>query len=708
LPAPPDRRRPSPSARSTARVPPDARRRRPGVDAARVAATLATRDRRRIGVFLVIVCVVLAAITVRLGNLQLMQRDHWRQEALSQSRATTVLPADRGTIFDRNLRDLALSVPRDSVYADPMLVQDPPYYADTLAPYLGISTDRLEGMLSRRHITVHGKQEWSRYVSLAPAVDAGIARRIDAMRFPGVYTRPEPQREYPDGTLAAAVLGRSVPGVDGPVGASGLEAQYDHALTGTPGLIVAERDAEGVEIPYSQRRYEPAHAGDDIVLSIDEGTQYNTERVLLDQVVAQGARGGMAIIVDVRTGDVLAMASAYGPRNGRPAHVATARDANLPLTFTYNPGSVMKIVTISTALQTGCITPSSTFAVPYSLRVGRFTVKDDEWHATELMTPRDILVHSSNVGTVTIAERCLTPDTLDAALRRFGFGAKSGLGFPREERGLLVSPAQYYDSGVASNAIGYSLLATPMQVLDAYTAIARGGVPIEPRLVDAFVDANGTRHPTPARTQPAVVSAATAATMQDMFGAVVRLGTGVCAAVPDYEIAGKTGTSQKQEGGAYTSASHVATFVGFAGGDAPQLAAIVVLDNPRDVYAARAAAPVFSEIMRYALVQMRVPPVSAPGSPTQWSQAAGIAAQTQQTCTVPHGTVLNDLLAQRAAAARAAAEAATSTTTSTVPAATAPKRHAGANTTSTSTGRPPNQGIANPTGTVPAAGAANH
>ncbi len=660
-------------------------RRLPRLDAGR----LAVRDRRRVGVFLVLVCVLFGVIAMRLVDLQVVQADQWRHEAFVQSAATVALPADRGTILDRNGRDLATSVSRDAVFADPMLVQDAPYYAHSLAPLLGVSESDLRAELTRHRITVSGKSIWSRYASLAPAVSSDVSAEIDAMRFPGVYTRPEPQREYPDGNLASAVLGRTVPGNNGPVGASGIEAQYQESLAGTPGLLETERDQQGVPIPMSQRRYQPARPGRNVQLTIDEGVQYQAERVLLDEVAAQSARGGMATIIDIHTGDVIAMATVVGAHGSKPAHVATANDANEPVSFTYSPGSVMKIVPVSTAIESGACSASTTFTVPDAITNGRFVIHDDEVHNPQVMNPDDILVASSNVGTTLLTQRCVKdPVVLDSALRRFGFGAKTGVNLPHEEHGLLVPPDRYYDSGLAANAIGYSLTATPLQVLDAYTTIARGGVPVVPRIVSATIDASGHRYPVPVRTGTRVVSAATAATMRGFFSDVVTRGTGVCGAIPDYAVGGKTGTAQKLSGGSFTSAAHVATFVGFGGTSQPELAAIVSIDEPRDVYGARTAAPVFSEIMRYALAEMRVAPLAPSASPTtQWAQAAQNVPKGT-SCSVPHGAALAQLEAAQLRATTQTTTPGTATTT-TVPTSSTTVASSKTHTTAASHGTGP-------------------
>jgi cell division protein FtsI/penicillin-binding protein 2 len=638
-----------------------------GATKASRAVDRARCDRRRIATVLVAVVAVMAVIAVRIGQLQFVQGARWRLVAQAQSRSSVALPGERGTIFSREGMPLAITVPRDEIFADPMFVQSPNDYARSLAPLLGVSETVLLPKL-KQHRNSHGVMV--RFEPLAVAVPTATADRISAMAFPGLYIRPEPQREYPAGDLGGPVIGLTVPGQ---VGASGLEYEYQQWLAGHSGLLDIEHDQHGVEIPGSQHRYVAPTRGRDLVITLDEGIQYSTEHSLLDQVIAQHAHGGMAVVIDTVTGDVLAMASVVGASQHQLAHIATAGEANSPVTFTYNPGSVMKIVPVSKALDSGCITTSQRFHVADRIKNGRFVVRDDENHAPADWTARDILTESSNVGTTMIANQCFDSSKMANAVNDFGFGRPTALHFPREAAGLVLRPEQYYDTGVGSTAIGYSPSVTPMQLLDAYTTIARGGVPIAPRLVSATIGDSGVRSPVPVNEGNRVVSAATAAAMRDIFSNVVRAGTGACAAVPGYEVAGKTGTVQKHSGSQFVASRHMASFVGFAPAQSPRLAAVVVLDEPANVYGARAAAPVFSEIMSFSLQRMHItPPPASPGVAPQFSDAAATAVAKGNDCAIPHGAALVQMLAKQAAAAQARATAAAAAAAATTQAAKNP------------------------------------
>jgi cell division protein FtsI (penicillin-binding protein 3) len=603
------------------------------------------RPLRRIGICTVAIVIVFGALSLRVTQLQVLSGDHYREMALAQRLRTIPLTAERGSIFDRNGADLALSVERSSVYADPSLVPDPAMYASKLAPIVGVSQATLYHRLSERT---------KRFVYIAHTVPDDVAAAVRKLGLPGVSFVPEAQREYPAGSVAAAVIGRV--GGEG-FGLDGLEAQYDKELQGTPGEIVVERDQQGRDIPNTQRKRIEAKPGTDLVLSIDQALQYQVESSLLDQVTATAANGGMAVIVDVHTGDVLAMATVEGAANGKPVRAAVAGEKNRPLTDLFEPGSTNKLVTIGTAIENGIVGPYTEFDVPASIDVGAEKSYTDAHrdHQMDHWSTTDILRESSNVGTIMIAQH-LGKDRLAAALRNFGLGDRPDIDFPGEPQPQLLDPAKYYTTGLAASAIGYGVAVTAMQMVDVYGTFANGGVTVPPRLLDATIDEHGERHEVPHAVGKRVVSEKTANTMKTMLSEVVRDGTGACAAINGYTVAGKTGTSRKTApGGGYTAGT-MASFVGFTPVDNPRFAAMVVLDEPANEFGAVAAAPVFSEIIQSALTQYRVAPTDT-GANRQFDQARAHAVAARSNCSVPHGEALQQLLASRAAAARAAAAA---------------------------------------------------
>jgi cell division protein FtsI (penicillin-binding protein 3) len=619
---------------------------------------LLERARIRLTALLVAIALAFGVVAIRLVDLQVFSRAALARDAVAQRLIDVAIPATRGAIYDRSGVDLALDVPREFVYADPALVlQD--YrsdYARSLAPILGVDARTIYDRLAAG-TTPGGDPLRFRYLSLEPLTDAQL-EQVRTLDLPGVATRIEPHRAYPAGDLAAPVLGTVHREGDGLQGDLGIEALYDEDLTGEAGRASYERDTAGREIPHSRRDRRAAMRGTDLVLTIDRALQYHVEQTLADQVSAQAAKFGIAIVVDVQTGDILAMANVRGSDDvGSRAAPADANDRNRAITDVFEPGSTNKIITIATALESGCVERDTWFQVDGWIENGDKVIRDDQAHGLETWTTAEILARSSNVGTAMIAAQCLTPTTMDAAMRAFGYGTSSGLRFPSEAAGLLRPPDEYYASGLRSAAIGYGVATSAIQVLDVYTTIANGGRTRPPRLVRSTMDGERGQRELEVAPGRRVVSADTARQITEMLLAVVATGTAPCAAVTGYEIAGKSGTANKVgPDGRYISGANVASFVGFAPATAPRLATIVVLDEPGDDYGGRTAAPVFSEIMRFALRQQGVAPAEVSTTPPQWEVAAATAADREQSCAVPHDDDLDRLLAARADAQRRAQE----------------------------------------------------
>ncbi len=548
--------------------------------------------RRRLIALLVVVATVFSVLTLRVADLQTRGRDRLVAMGEGQRRQTVPLAAERGAIFDRNGYDLALSLERPTIYADPRVVESPAEYAAKLAPLVGVDEFTLRARLA---------QPGSAFAYVARKVEPEVADAVRALRLPGVGFLREPKRYYPAGELAAPVLG--FVGLDNN-GLSGLEQALEGTLAGRPGRVAVERDPTGTELPGTARTVDDARRGVDLVLTLDRSIQWETERALVEQVGATDAKGGMAIVIDVRTGDILAMATVDGETATEPARPAPSTQRNRPATDVFEPGSTNKVVTIAAALEAGLVTPASEMAVPSAITVDGTEYADVEPHGPVLSTT-DILRVSSNVGTILTARK-VGGARLDAALRNFGFGSPTGLAFPGEAAGILLPYSQYNDTSLASIPIGNGLAVTALQMLGVYATLANDGVSRQPRLVAATIDADGRRADLPTGTVRRVVSSATAAQMRQMLATVVEAGTGMRAAVPGYTVAGKTGTARKPpyERPPY---KYVVSFAGFAPVASPRLAAIVVLDEAGLHSGGSAAAPVFSRIMQHALAVERVP-----------------------------------------------------------------------------------------------------
>lgn len=552
--------------------------------------------RRRLVGLLVALVIVFLVVSARLVDLQAIGRDRYAQLGLDQRVRTLNLAAERGSVFDRNGHDLAASVPQQTVWANPRVVKDPAGYAAQLAPLVGADEASLRDRLADRN---------KGFVYVARKMDAATALKVKALALPGVDFAPESKRFYPDGSLAGPVLG--FVGTDNN-GLAGLESQYETRLSGKRGVLQVERDPQGRQLPGGERQMRQPQRGGDLVLTLDQGLQYEAEQVLTEGVAGANAKGGMAIVLDVATGDVLAMANVEGEGPGHPARPAAADQRNRPVVDVYEPGSTNKVITVAGALQDGVIDADSSFPTPGQLTIGGTSYKDEASHPAS-MRVRDIVRLSSNVGTIQIAQK-LGEERFDAYLRAFGFGRPTGLGFPGEANGLVLPLSEYTDTSMASMPIGNGLAVTAMQMLDVYTTIANGGSTRPPRLVAATLDKDGARRDEPMPETRQVVSPNTAATMRSMLKDVVASGTGTKAQIAGYDVAGKTGTARKPP---YDKPpyKYVASFAGFAPSDSPRLSAIVVLDEPQnDYFGGQVAAPVFSRIMEYALRMERVLPTS--------------------------------------------------------------------------------------------------
>jgi cell division protein FtsI (penicillin-binding protein 3) len=555
-----------------------------------------------------VLLVAFGSASARLVQVQLTGAERYESLGVSQRVRHIELPADRGSIFDRNGADLAISIPQRTIWADPRLIEDPAGVATALVgvlgPVTGLGVAELESRLSGP----------GAFAFLARRVSDDVADRVEAMGLPGIFFLDEPKRFTPAGDLARSVLGKV--GVDNE-GLSGLELQYDDRLTGTPGELVFERAPGGRSIPTGERELSPARRGYDLVLSIDRVLQHEAERALAEQVAAKDARGGTAIVSRPATGEILALANvAVDPDSGevRPS------GNNLALTTVFEPGSVNKVITVAAALEEGLVEPETVLEVPESVTLGGHTFRDLDPRPTESWSVTRILSASSNVGTIRIAQM-LGRDRIDAYLRSFGFGATTGLGFPNESAGILLPPSRWSGSSIGTIPIGQGIAVTAMQVLAAYNVLANDGLHVPPRLVLGTVDAEGRHHPREAPEARRVVSAATAAEMREMLVDVVTEGTGRRGEVQGYTVAGKTGTARKpQPGGGYKDEHgrfrYVATFGGFVPAERPELSIMVVVDEPtREIFGGSVAAPVFADLAQHALRHLRIPPVLVQRTP---------------------------------------------------------------------------------------------
>jgi cell division protein FtsI (penicillin-binding protein 3) len=558
-----------------------------------------SRSPARLILVFAVLMITFGAMAARLVVLQVVESPAYARLASRQRQTAIEFPARRGAIFDRHGRSLAVSVDLQTIYTDPALVVSPLQTARKLAPVLGRGVFRLKNVLE-------GDPPSSRFEYVARQVSPGVAEAVEALDLPGIYMKPEPKRFYPNGNVAAQVLG--FVGRDG-VGLAGLEAQYERVLRGRAGRMMLEQDPAGRALPQAGVVYERPVPGSSLYLTIDKDIQFQTERELSSAVRRYGAKGGTAVVMRPRTGAVLAMASTPGFDPNHFSDEPEEAYRNRAVTDVYEPGSSYKVVTFAAALEEGVVSPHTKFVVPDSFPYADRVFHDSHFHPTERMSVAEIIEQSSNVGTIKIGLR-LGGGKLDEYVRKFGFGARTGLDFPGESPGIVVDRKQWSGTTIATVPIGQGVAVTTVQMAGAFATLANDGVWVEPRVVAATVDDDGaiTRAPEPERRR--VVSAKTAQKMAWMLRNVVARGTGVQAQVPGYRIAGKTGTAQKPLPSGGYGDSYVASFAGYVPVENPALVAIVVLDDPDPIWGGATAAPTFRAIAGYALRRLGVPPTS--------------------------------------------------------------------------------------------------
>lgn len=549
---------------------------------------------RRLAALFVAFTLFFVAIAARLFVLQLRDAPDYVALGRDQRVRRIVLSATRGSIYDRDGNELAMSLPAKGVYANPELVLDASTTAMSLAPILNASPGELWRAL----------QHDGSFVYLARRVEPEVAQKIEGLRLPGIGLLEESRRWYPAGDLASHVVG--FVGLDG-IGLAGLELQYEKVLAGRTGELVVEQDPAGHLIPQSESRHVRPVPGGDLVLTIDRDLQYRAQRALARAVKKNEARGGTVIVMDPATGEILAMTTYPGFDANLASDAPDESLRNRAITDVYEPGSVNKVITASVALEKGIVSTREIFRVPDHRRVGPKVFHDAHPHPPMRMTLADIVSESSNVGAIQVAQR-VGKRRLDRYLKRFGFGRRTGVGFPGEGEGILPPTDEWWETGIGTIPIGQGIAVTPLQIASVYATIANGGLRVRPRLVRGVIDARGEFQPGPPPERRRVVSASTAQSITSMLSYAVEAGTGAEAQIPGYWVAGKTGTARKPlEKARGYSDQYVASFVGFAPAAAPRLVIAAILDEPDTVYGGIAAAPLFQEVARFALTQQHIP-----------------------------------------------------------------------------------------------------
>lgn len=505
--------------------------------------------------------------------------------------------AKRGTIFDRNGQELVTSVSVDSAYAFPPQIEDKRGTADKIALALGMDKEDVYKKLTQN----------VGFVWLKRRIDYQSSQNLKSLNISGVELVEENQRFYRQENLAAHILGFAG---DDNQGLTGLESVYDNELKGTPGRIVIEKDAVGNNIPQALHQFIPPVPGHNLVLTIDQTVQFFVERELDKIVEAYNPKLAVIIVMNPKTGEIMAMGNrpTFTPGDWRE-YPQNVWDHNPSIWYNYEPGSTFKIITAAAALEEGAVRPSDTFYDPGYIKVADRTIHCwyDGGHGSQ--TFEEVVQNSCNPGFITVGLN-LGKEKFYKYINAFGLGDKTSISLPGEELGIQIPEKEATDLNIATMSIGQSIAVTPIQLITAASAVANGGQLLKPSLVKAITDSAGKTikeyNPEPVRQ---VISKNTAQTLMGLLTNVVVKGSGRSAFVDGYGAAGKTGTAQVVEAGGYADGKYVASFMGFAPADDPQLACLVMVAEPKGAmyFGSQVAAPVFKAIASDTLRYMKVP-----------------------------------------------------------------------------------------------------
>ena len=544
---------------------------------------------RRIGLLFAAFLLCFLVIVGRALWLQGVQGSSLASQALSQQTETLTVPGLRGSLLDRRGNELAASENAATIYATPYQVKNPPQTAEKLAKILDLKPADVLADLT----------EESGFSYIAHKVSLEQAARIERLGLEGIGELPDSRRTYPQGEMAGQVIG-SIGSEN--QGLNGLELGEEEVLSGTDGERRIVTDALGD--PIRLETIQSPEDGEDIQLTLDPVIQEKTEAALAEIGETYVPKGATAIVVDPRTSQVLAMAN-WPPVDPNDLSEASNEDMmNRATGFTYEPGSTFKAFTVAAALQEGDVTPTSTFTLPPTIQVADRTIEESHERGTVTLSTGEILAQSSNVGAVTIGLE-VGADRFSKWIDKFGFGRPSGVQFPVDEIGLVPKLSEYSGSTMGNLPIGQGLSVTPMQMIAGYTAIANGGVLRPPQLIKRIGEEE-VREPRGKR----VISPEVASEVREMLeGVLAPGGTASEVSVPGYTLAGKTGTAQVAENGTYSETKYIASFIGFAPAQNPQLLAAVIVDEPQgEIYGGSVAAPAFGKIAAYALPYLGVAP----------------------------------------------------------------------------------------------------
>lgn len=564
----------------------------------------------RINMLVIANFLLFSLLALQLFRVQVVQASSYQRKAANEMQSTRVIPAPRGEITDVNGVAFARSVSAITIVVDQTQITDPARVANFVAPILGLSAaDVQENITGTRKYSIvlkNGRPAlWDKLTEAIYEYNKNLDNAHFDKRIIGFFPERSYIREYPSGKLISSLVG--FVRADG-IGATGLESSLNSTITGTAGKYSYAR-GYGAEIPGSQREIIAAKAGTNIRLTINRDVQWVAAKAIADAVKSSAATSGTVIVMDPKTGAIVAHATAptFDPNNTK--NVALSLMRNPSVQDVYEPGSTGKVMTMAAALEEKKITPTTVFTVPYMIKRGGSTFHDHERHATQHLTTSGILAVSSNTGTIQVGEM-MSHETLHDYLTKFGIGSKTGSGLPGESAGLLRAVSDWSGTTAPTVAFGQGYSVTAMQATSVFATIANNGVRVSPTVIAGTSDASGHFTPTANRSSVRVVSEDTAVKLRLMMESVVSAqGTAPSAAIPGYRVAGKTGTAMRYDQNTGKYSGYTASFIGFAPADAPRYVISVTLQDPKNGhYGGSLGGPVFKKVMTFVLQSEHVAP----------------------------------------------------------------------------------------------------
>ena len=587
----------------------------------------------RIRALIFLLALAMFVFGLRLVQVQAVQAGDYRMRAVNEMENTKSLPAPRGEITDINGIAFARSVAATSIVVDQTQITNPARVANFIAPILDLPVAQVQASIT-------GKRKWNMvYQNAKPALWQKLTQSIS--QFNSQYPAMSPDRiigffpergyirEYPSGSLIASLVG--FVNRDGK-GATGLESSMNSLISGIDGKY-SFANGYGAEIPGSQSEIIPAQTGTTVRLTVDRDIQWVASQAISDAVKSSNALSGTVIVMDPKTGEILAHATAptFNPNNTSKVSLVAMRNPSVQ--DVYEPGSTGKVMTLAAAIEEKKITPETVIMVPYALKRSTKLFRDHDKHPTQYLTTAGILAVSSNTGSIKIGE-LLSNDKFYEYLTKFGVGSKTGSGLPGESRGILPKVADWSGTSAPTMAFGQGYSLTAMQATSIFATIANDGVRVSPTVIAGTRDSSGNFTPAPGRTSERVVSSETAKAMRLMMESVVSgNGTAPSAAIPGYRVAGKTGTAQRIDDTCGCYRGYTASFIGFAPADKPAYVISVTIQDPKGMHwGGVLGGPVFKKVMSFVLQSRHIAPTGTEFVPVPLDKKA-LAAKKAQDAT---------------------------------------------------------------------------